>query len=143
MTVRINERLLEVREYAGEGYRPVVDFGAWRVALMRNAPDLAPGRIDKMQRHDETDEVFVLLAGRCILFLGDGRDHTGAVSAVNMEPFKVYNVKKGVWHTHVFDENALVLIVENVDTTAVNSPRVALGEEERGMIIETTASLWS
>ncbi len=29
-----NEKLLEEREYTGEGYSPVVDYGAWRVAIL-------------------------------------------------------------------------------------------------------------
>ncbi len=139
----IDERLLEVRSHTGENYRPVIDFGAWRVALMRHAPGLQADRIDRMQRHDETDEVFVLLSGRCILYVGDGREEVGNIFAADMEPHNVYNVKQGVWHTHVFREDALVLIVENVDTTLANSPKMALSESQRGEIRRLAAALWA
>ena len=49
-----------------------------------------------MQRHNETDEVFVLLCGRCILFIGEGDEKVKAVHAQDMQPFKIYNVKKSV-----------------------------------------------
>ena len=72
--MNVPESLLEVREYNNEGYRPVVDYGAWRVALLNYSGDLLPENLASMQRHNETDEVFVLLAGRCILFIGEGED---------------------------------------------------------------------
>lgn len=40
-----------------------------------------------------------------------------------MEPYKVYNVKKGLWHHIVVSEDASVLIVENCDTTDENSEK--------------------
>ncbi len=127
----MSETLLEVREYMGEGYQPLIDFGAWRVAVLRFHPELLLHNIVEMQRHDETDEVFVLLAGRCILFLGEGEDLITDIFAVDMEPFKLYNVKRGAWHSHTLSQDAMVLIVENQDTTLLNSPRITLSAEER------------
>ena len=72
----IPEALLDVRTHTDAGYRPVVDFGAWRVAILNFSDDLRPENITTMQRHNETDEVFVLLRGRCTLFVGEGDDHS-------------------------------------------------------------------
>ncbi len=136
------EHLLEIRDYTGEGYQPLIDFGAWRVAILRAIDELLPENLEAMQRHDETDEVFVLLAGRCILFLGEGDESVTAFHAVDMEPQKLYNVKRGVWHTHTLGEDATVLIVENVDTTDANSPTVMLNAEQRSEIVRLTWRLW-
>lgn len=136
------EHLLEIRDYAGEGYQPLIDFGAWRVAILRAIDELLPENLDTMQRHDETDEVFVLLAGRCILFLGEGDESVTAIHAVDMEPLKLYNVKRGVWHTHTLSEDATVLIVENVDTNDANSPSKILSPEQRAEIVRLTQQLW-
>lgn len=138
----IPESLLEIRDYTGEGYRPLIDFGAWRVAVLRAIDELLPENLSTMQRHDETDEVFVLLAGRCILFFGEGTDSVAAIHAVNMAPLKFYNVKRGAWHTHTLSADATVLIIENVDTTDANSPLVALTPEQRAEIVELTQTLW-
>jgi mannose-6-phosphate isomerase-like protein (cupin superfamily) len=73
-----------------------------------------------MQRHDQTDEVFVLLEGRCILFLGAGGDSVTELFAEDMQPLKLYNVKRGTWHSHTLSDDAVVLIVENIDTTVWN-----------------------
>jgi len=68
---------LEVTQYTGEGYAPLIDYADWRVAVLRYIDELLPQNLATMQRHDETDEVFVLLAGRCILFLGAGATPVG------------------------------------------------------------------
>lgn len=138
----MNSNLLEISSYTGEGYRPLVDYGQWRVAILRYIDELLPENIGKMQRHDETDEVFVLLSGRCILFLGEGNESVGAIHAQDMQPLKLYNVKRGAWHTHTLDEAATVLIVENRDTSLANSPEIELTADQRRQLIELTHALW-
>jgi hypothetical protein len=136
------ESLLEIREHNEPDYKPLVDFQSWRVALMNYTPDLIPEKINRMQKHTETDEVFILLAGKCILFLGEGGERVTAVHAVDMELNKLYNVKRGVWHSHTFSEDAKVLIVENCDTVDENSPFVGLSAEQQNRVVELTKSLW-
>ncbi len=138
----INEKLLEVREYTRVGYSPVVDYGAWRVAILNYIDELLPENLTKMQRHDQTDEVFILLHGRCILFLGDGTQTVTTVYAEDMQPTKMYNVKKGAWHTHTLSEDAMVLIVENRDTNDSNSPCTPLSDAQRKSIVELTRAVW-
>lgn len=139
----MNPNLLEISDYTGEGYRPLIDYGQWRVAILRYIDELLPENIGKMQRHDETDEVFVLLNGRCILFLGEGEDSVEAIHAADMQPLKLYNVKRGAWHSHTLDEAAMVLIVENRDTTLANSPEIELSADQRQQLIELTRALRS
>lgn len=138
----LSESLIEIRDHTGSDYKPLVDYQSWRVALMNFTPDLTPGKIHRMQKHTETDEVFVLMAGRCILFLGEGGEAVTKVHAVDMEPYKLYNVKRGVWHSHTFSEDARVLIVENRDTTDANSPFAGLTEEQQREVVELTSKLW-
>jgi ureidoglycolate hydrolase len=139
----VHESLLEIRQYEGIGYQPIIDYGAWRVAILRYHPELEPQAINSMQRHDETDEVFVLLAGRCILFLGDGNADIGALHAVDMQPLQAYNVKKGAWHSHTLSRDAVVLIVENRDTSSVNSPTRPIQPDHTAWLTAETERLWS
>jgi len=134
--------LIEITKYEGEGYQPLIDYEKWRVAILNYCDELLPENIEKMQRHDETDEVFVLLKGECILFLADGNDTIGEITAVNMEPLKLYNIKKSVWHTHTLSEEAMVLIVENQDTALINSPEKQLNNTEKEKVINLTDRLW-
>lgn len=138
----ISSSILEIGEYAGEGYSPVIDYDKWRVAVLNYCAELLPENITHMQRHDETDEVFVLLKGHCILFIGEGKEEVTEIYAENLEPFKIYNVKRSVWHTHTLSEDAMVLIVENRDTTNDNSPILALNRVQKEKLIDLTSSLW-
>jgi hypothetical protein len=138
----IAKNLLEVSEYSGEGYLPLVDFDTWRVAVLNFIDELLPERLNIMQRHDETDEVFVLLKGRCILFLGSGDQAVIKIYAEDLRTLKFYNVKKGCWHTHTLSEDASVLIVENLDTTSENSPTIALSAPQRRELVNLTHQLW-
>ena len=139
----IDEKLLEVRSYEGTGYRALIDYDQWRVAILRYCDELMPERIFTMQQHNETDEVFVLLEGRCILFLGEGNDAIVSINAVDMVPRRLYNVKRGVWHSHTLNNDASVLIVENRDTTIQNSPKMILNDDQRRRIVDITHELWS
>jgi len=139
----IPERLLEIREYKNEGYSPVVDYCAWRVAILNYSEQLLPRNLTAVQRHNETDEVFILLRGRCILFIGEGDQEVTDIFGVNLQPLKLYNVKKSTWHTHTLDKDAMVLIVENRDTTFDNSPFCPLNEMQQELIVKLTRDIWN
>lgn len=127
----INNELLEIKEYRAEGYSPVIDYESWRVAVLNYCDELLPENICKMQRHDESDEVFILLNGDFTLFIGEGKESIERIYAKKLEPLKLYNVKQGVWHTHTLGKGASVLIVENKNTDLSNSPELELTEKQR------------
>ena len=135
----MDEKLLEIHEFTGIGYKPLVDFGTWRVAMLRYIDELIPDRIERVERHNETDEVFVLLAGQAVLFIGEGADKLKALHPLLMEPLKQYNVKRGVWHAVVLSRDASVLLVENCDTGRANSDYTPLNNEFSRLIVETAA----
>lgn len=66
----MDEKLLEIREYDGEGYKALVDYGGWRVAILRYLDEIQPDQIKEMECHIETDEVFVLIQGSAVLLMG-------------------------------------------------------------------------
>ena len=143
----MDEKLLEIREFVDPGYQPVIDFGAWRVAILNYLDEIHPARIDFMERHNETDEVFVLHKGRAILFLGEGETSVEKIQSQALEAGKIYNVKKGVWHTVVLSQDGSVLIVENRNTSRENSNYSPHQVEQRRMIQERSEQampgLWS
>jgi hypothetical protein len=138
----IDPMLLDIIEYTGEGYLPLIAYGAWRVAILNTIDELLPENIGKLQRHDNTDEIFVLLKGRCILFVGTGADRVEEILAEDMQPLKLYNMKRGTWHTHTLDQEAMVLIIENDDTGPANSPEIELSAEQRAQLAQLTRQVW-
>jgi ureidoglycolate hydrolase len=132
----MDKALLEIREYQGEGYQPLVDYGEWRVAILRFLDGLQPERIDSMERHTETDEVFVLLCGQGVLILGGSGAQVDGIYPQVMEHGKIYNIKRNVWHTILLSRDASVLIVENRDTGKHNSEYADLSPQQRHAIQE-------
>ena len=112
---------LEILEYNGEGYAPVMRFEAWRVALLCYAERFDPNCPIKLERHLLTDEVFVLLEGEATLYIGED------MIAYPMEKNKIYNVKQGAWHRITTSRDAKVLIVENHNTSKENSEYLEKG----------------
>ncbi|MEE1026261.1 MAG: hypothetical protein U0L55_04580 [Acutalibacteraceae bacterium] len=127
---------IETLRYDEKGYKSLVFFENWRVAFMNDSPKTTLEGLSYFQKHDETDEVFVLLEGRCVLLMAGFGENPGEISAVDMEPGSMYNVKKGAWHTHYFAPNTKVVIVENADTVPENSPISNITDEQRKIIAE-------
>lgn len=132
----IDERILEVRHYTGEGFQPQIYFGTWRVAILNFIESMHPARIEQVERHIETDEVFVLTHGKGILFLGEGETNFEKMHTQVMEPGVIYNVKLLTWHTAVLSRDASVLIVENGNTGEDNTKYWSLNPEQRKFVLE-------
>ncbi len=132
----MDERLLEIREYLGEGYKAQVDYGGWRVAILRYLDELQPDRINEMERHTETDEVFVLIHGLGVLLIGGKEAQVDGIYSQAMEYGKIYNVKCNVWHTILLSRDASMLLVENRNTSRLNSEYTILTMEQRHSILE-------
>lgn len=128
--------LIEIFQFQKTGYLPVVDYGSWRVAVLKFCEELDVSNLETMQKHDETDEVFVLISGACMLYSGGSGEYPAEIEAVQMHPCEIYNVKRGVWHTHALDTDAAVLIVENQNTGEGNSPTARLTDGQKQRIRE-------
>ena len=106
---------LDILEYAGDGYSRVVNGAKWTVAALNYAPRFDADNITELERHNLTDETFVLLSGEATLLVGeDGR-------RVKMAPLKFYNVRAGAWHNIMVKPGTRVLVAENSDTSKDNT----------------------
>lgn len=111
---------LDVLEYSGEGYSRVVSGAKWTVASLNYAPRFDGKNITDLERHNLTDETFVLLTGHATLLVGED------AKRVEMEPLKFYNVRAGAWHNIIVSEDARVLVAENADTSRDNTDYLEL-----------------
>ena len=134
----MDEKLLEIKDYDGEGYQPLVDFGTWRVAFLRFIDELIPENIYRLERHVETDEVFVLLDGQAVLLLGEGDQEIEKLIHQVMRPGILYNVKQNAWHNCVLSRDATILLVENRNTSSENTEYIELSLEQRKKLVDLT-----
>ncbi len=126
---------MEIKRDDGEGYRPLIEFGAWRVAILRWIPSIQPDKIEYLERHTQTDEVFVLLHGQATLVLGGNSSAVDGMYPQIMEAGNLYNVKKDAWHTVILSQDAMILIVEERNTGKANTEYWDLTPEYRSMLM--------
>jgi len=112
--------------WEGQGYQPFVSHRGWLVALMNWEPRFDPANVGKVERHTQTDEIFVLTRGRGVLFI----DSDDSLQAIDMQLGVIYNVTSGIWHGVLGTDEASWLIVESSDTTDENSDYRQLNEKE-------------
>lgn len=104
---------MEACIHTGEGFRVLKEFEGWKIGYLRYNERFS--KFAEMERHLETDEVFVLLEGTATLYTED--EECCMVKNV------LYNIPKGVWHHIVVSEDATVLVVENSNTTKDNTEK--------------------
>lgn len=126
--------MLEIRDYHGLGFRPLVHYGSWRVAALRYLDELHPEKIRSMEKHTATDEVFILIRGKAMLLLRSNDDEFSRIKVYEMQIGEVCNIKQNTWHTILLSRDAHIIIVENDDTGIQNSEFRALSDDDREMI---------
>lgn len=134
---------IEIRNFSGEGYQSVMSFESWRVAVLRYHDGSHPDKIHTIERHCQTDEVFILTEGQAVLIVGGTGDVVGELQAVAMEPGKIYNVKKNAWHTTLLGKGAHIIIVENDDTGKDNSESAVLTNSHRDALQAIGHEFWA
>jgi ureidoglycolate hydrolase len=135
----VPEQLVEIGEFFGEGYAPVLDFLGWRVAMLRGGPHTAPEVFHRVERHRETNEVFILTAGAADLIVCDGNEQPTDPRVIPMRRNVAYNIGQGVWHHAVLSAGAHIILVERTDTTTANSDYVELPAEQVAALREQFA----
>lgn len=127
MTDHVPAHLVEEASFFGDGYQPILDFHGWRVAVLRYMDDLRPEALRQVERHRETNEVFILTEGQADLIIAAGGDTPGdEVYVFPMELNVAYNIQDGVWHHCVLSEDAHIVLFERTNTSAENSDYAAL-----------------
>jgi mannose-6-phosphate isomerase-like protein (cupin superfamily) len=128
------EKYLQVHRHTGEGYLPLVFSAGWQTAVLNWEPPIDRANLGEIERHVQTDEVFVLWRGRAALFVWAENE----IELVDMQPGAVYNVTAGTWHSLVATRDVSLVIVENRDTHISDTEIRRLDAQE---IAQLTAQL--
>jgi hypothetical protein len=124
--VEVPTTLVEIGEYFGVGFQPVLNFEGWRVAMKRAADNTSPAKFHSVDRHNETNEVFVLTTGQAEMLLMEGGNAPTAFHLFPMELNVAYSVQAEAWH-HVFmSDDAHIIVFERSNTSRENSDHFEL-----------------
>jgi hypothetical protein len=125
---------LQIEDIHESGWHvPIPDGGGWMAAFMNG--DAESWKLPaKIERHSETDEVFMLLEGAATLGLAGDGEEPGSLTAVSMKPLVLYNVLNRNWHTCAFGPGSRVLIVERAGTGKANTLKLPLDGDDRAKL---------
>jgi hypothetical protein len=119
--VEVPQQLVEIGEYFGIGFQPVLIFDGWRVAMKRAGAGTSAAKFHAVDRHNETNEVFVLTTGQAEMLLMEGGNVPTEFHLFPMELNVAYSVQQSAWH-HVFmSDDAHIIVFERANTARENS----------------------
>lgn len=109
-------KLIETYYENENGYHPFFIRDHWQVAQLNYLPYLSFTTIDRIERHQHTDEIFVLMKGRAVLIAATVENNQACFECILMQPGVTYNIPANTWHTIAMDEAAEIIIVEKSNT---------------------------
>ena len=108
----------------------VFENAKWMVGIKNWKPMNDIANINCLERHNETDELFILLKGRCTLLFANETENGLKIEAVEMEPLKVYNIPRSLWHNTVTEHDTKLALIEDSSTGSANSDNLDLTAEQ-------------
>lgn len=124
-------------EFTGEGMQRVFENEKWTVGIKNWKPANDITGISNLERHNKTDELFVLVEGACTLIYANETDNGLEFGAVKMEKDKVYNIPATLWHNTVTQKDTKMILIEDSNTSMENSDVIDLDAAQ----LETVKSL--
>ncbi|MGL5434440.1 MAG: cupin [Lachnospiraceae bacterium] len=121
-------------EFEQEGMQRVFENEKWMVGIKNWKPANDINGIDCLERHNLTDELFVLVTGTCTLIYANETDGGVDFGAVKMEPNKVYNIPATLWHNTITQKDTKMILIEDSNTSMDNSDILSLDEEQINVI---------
>ena len=121
---------IEVLDFSGEGMSRVYENEKWTVGIKNWKPANDISGVDCLERHNETDELFILLSGGCTLIYANEGEESLDIQAQKMEPFRVYCIPATLWHNTVTQKDTKMALIEDSSTSGDNSDVLPLNEEQ-------------
>lgn len=109
MKIITHNEYFEEIDWQGKGFLPLVTSNNWLVAKMNWEERFNLNNLSTLERHNNTDEVFILVQGEAILLI---KSEQGAI-VKEMKKNIIYNIKKTVWHHVIGTKDASWIIVES------------------------------
>jgi ureidoglycolate hydrolase len=121
---------IQVFEFDGEGMNRVYENEKWLVGIKNWKPSNDITGIDSLERHNQTDELFVLLSGSCVLVYANEENGNLVFKAEKMQPMKVYNIPRSLWHNTITTKDVKLILIEDSSTGMENSDVLNLSKEQ-------------
>ncbi len=115
-----------------EGFKRIYENENWTVALKNAGESNRRDHVNCLERHNCSDEIFILLTGSAVMMEGEVSNKTVVgIKEEMMELNKLYLIPQGVWHNTYMMEGARFVIIENCDTSYENTDVVEFVDIKR------------
>ncbi len=111
--------MIAQKQYEGEGLSLVYDEGDWVIGIKNYKVANDISTLKTLEKHNKTDESFVLLHGSCTLIAYDEKNE--GAEYLNMAEGTVYTISSGVWHTTIMKPGTKMILIERSGTSMDNS----------------------
>jgi ureidoglycolate hydrolase len=128
--MEIPKGLLELGQYFDDGYKPVLDFHGWRVAMLRYSDAVDAQHLHQVERHRNTNEVFILTTGEADLILCEAGDAPGEAYVFPMKHNVAYNIPDYGWHHVLMSKDAHIILFERTETSVDTSDYAKLSTSQ-------------
>jgi hypothetical protein len=117
-------------EFTGEGMTRVYENAKWTVGIKNYKPANDIANLNCIERHNKTDELFVLLQGSCTLVYALEEGGKLKFDSLKMETNRVYSIPQSLWHNTITEKDTKMILIEDSSTSMDNSDVLDLKEEE-------------
>jgi mannose-6-phosphate isomerase-like protein (cupin superfamily) len=121
---------IEHYEFTGEGMQRVFENEKWTVGIKNWKPANDITGIDCLERHNKTDELFVLTEGACTLVYANETEGGLKFGTVKMVPGKVFNIPATLWHNTITQKDTKMILIEDSNTSMENSDILKLDNNQ-------------
>lgn len=105
--------MIQKFDFKCEDFKVLMQYEGWKIGFLRFSERFS--KFDRLEKHLETDEAFVLLDGSAVIYTENEK--------IQMQKCTLYNIPKGVWHHITVSEDATVMVVENSNTCKDNTEK--------------------
>ncbi len=119
--------MITVSTHSESGFCPVVRNSQFLCAFITPSPMYALGKVTEMKRHNDTDEVFVLLSGKAVLLTRDDAKEKCLVTQLSSGT--AYTVKAGTWHYLALSDDGKVFVTESGSIDPCNTDKADVSSE--------------
>ncbi|MDP3179558.1 MAG: hypothetical protein Q8M76_16730 [Spirochaetaceae bacterium] len=118
------------KAHEGEGLARVYENSAWMVGIKNYKAANDSRSFSEIERHNETDELFLLLSGSCVLLSARETGGSLVFEAETMLPGKLYAIPAKLWHTTITEPGSKLALIEDPRTGGANSDVLVLKPSE-------------
>jgi len=101
----------------GIGFNVIAENPCFKCAFIKHSEQYSFGDVIEMKRHNETDEIFVLLCGNAVMLTFENNSFKETI----LEKETAYNVTKGTYHYLALSEDAIAFVTEKANTSKENT----------------------